>query len=155
MTMTAWLAIIVFALLPEKVNKVTNVIVYFVTSIIDINKLTLNLSTYSLIKPVISYTNWLALVIYRDITMSLILLIFINVLFTTTDRKRKWGITILTFFLLLGGSQLLRILSIIQYTGWTIFYEMFCIGALIVITVLTVRLTTRVNGGNRHEKYHL
>lgn len=153
--MTAWLAILVFVLLPEKVNKVTNVIVYFVTSIVDINKLTLNLSTYSLIKPIISYSNWLALVVYRDITMSLILLIFVNVFFTTTNRKRKWGVTILTFLLLLGGSQLLRILSIIQYTGWTIFYEMLCLGALIGITVLTVRITTRLDGGKRHEKYHL
>jgi hypothetical protein len=153
--MTAWTVILVFALLPEKVNKVTNVIVYLVTSIVDINKLTLNISTYSLIKPIISYSNWLALVIYRDITMSLILLIFVNVLFTTTDRKRKWGITILTFLLLLGGSQLLRVLSIIQYTGWTIFYEMLCIGALIGITVVTVRITTRLDGGSRHEKHHL
>lgn len=144
-----------FALLPEKVNKVTNVIVYFVTSIVDINKLTLNLSTYSLIKPIISYSNWLALVVYRDITMSLILLIFVNVFFTTTDHKRKWGITLLTFLLLLGGSQLLRVLSIIQYTGWTIFYEMLCIGVLIGITVLTVVITTRLDGGKRHEKYHI
>ncbi|MGI8386223.1 hypothetical protein [Robertmurraya sp. P23] len=146
-TITAWLTILFFALLPQKVNRATNVIVFFVTSIVDINKLTLNLSTFSLIKPIISYSNWLALVVYRDITMSVILLIFVNVYFTTKEKRGKWGITILTFFLLLAGSQVLRALNIIQYTGWTIYYEILCIGALIGITLLTARIATRLDGG--------
>lgn len=124
-------------------------IVFFVTAIVDINKLTLNISTYSLIKPVVSYSNWLALVVYRDITMSVILLIFVNVYFTSKNKRGKWEITILTFFLLVVGSQLLRALNIIQYRGWTIFYEMFCIGALIGITLLTARITTRIDGGRK------
>ncbi len=148
-TITAWLTILFFALLPQKVGSVTNVIVFFVTAIVDINKLTLNISTFSLIKPVVSYSNWLALVVYRDITMSIILLIFVNVYFTSKNKRRKWEITILTFFLLVAGSQLLRALNIIQYKGWTIFYEMLCIGALIGITLLTARITTRIDGGRK------
>lgn len=124
-------------------------IVLLVTAIVDINKLTLNISTYSLIKPVVSYSNWFALVVYRDITMSVILLIFVNVYFTSKNKRGKWEITILTFFLLVAGSQLLRALNIIQYRGWTIFYEMLCIGALIGITLLTARITTRIDGGRK------
>ncbi|MCM3600017.1 hypothetical protein M3175_04675 [Robertmurraya korlensis] len=146
-TITAWLTILFFALLPQKVNRVTNVIVFFVTSIVDINKLTLNISTFSLIKPIVTYSHWLALVVYRDITMSIILLIFVNVYFTTQAKRGKWGITILTFFLLLAGSQVLRAYNIIQYTGWTIYYEIICIAALIGITLLTARITTRLDGG--------
>lgn len=146
-TITAWLTILFFALLPQKVNRVTNVIVFFVTSIVDINKLTLNMSTFSLIKPIISYSHWLALVVYRDITMSVILLIFVNVYYTTKEKRRKWGIIILTFFLLLVGSQMLRALNIIKYTGWTIYYEILCIGVLIGITLLTARITSRLDGG--------
>lgn len=146
-TITAWLTILFFALLPQKVNRVTNVIVFIVTSIVDINKLTLNMSTFSLIKPIISYSHWLALVVYRDITMSVILLIFVNVYYTRKEKRGKWGITILTFFLLLAGSQVLRALNIIQYTGWTIYYEILCIGSLIGITLLTAHITTRLDGG--------
>jgi len=123
------------------------VIVLLVTSIVEINKLTLNISTFSLIKPIVSNSHWLALVVYRDITMSVILLIFVNVYFTTKEKGRKWGISLLTFFLLLAGSQMLRALNIIQYTGWTIYYEILCIGALIGITLLTARITTRLDGG--------
>jgi hypothetical protein len=79
--------------------------------------------------------------------MSVILLIFVNVYFTTKEKGRKWGISLLTFFLLLAGSQMLRALNIIQYTGWTIYYEILCIGALIGITLLTARITTRLDGG--------
>lgn len=122
-------------------------IVLLVTSIVEINKLTLNISTFSLIKPIVSNSHWLALVVYRDITMSVILLIFVNVYFTTKEKGRKWGISLLTFFLLLAGSQMLRALNIIQYTGWTIYYEILCIGALIGITLLTARITTRLDGG--------
>jgi hypothetical protein len=129
---------------------VSNVIIFFVTSIIDINKLSLNISTFNLIKPNISYSNWLALVVYRDITMSVILLIYANVYFTTKDKRKRWGITVLTFLLLLGGSQLLRVLSMIEYTGWTIYYEGICIGALIGITFLTARYSTRRDGGKQH-----
>lgn len=132
-----------------------NVIVYFVTAIVDINKLSINISMFEIIKMNVSYINWLGFVIHRNITMSLVLLIFVNIYLTTKKGMMKWVAVGGTFLILIFGGQLLQKLDVLHYTGWNNYYELICNLGLMYITKKSAQIALKFDGGIENEEYHL
>lgn len=136
-SLIAWLSVSLFIFLPSKLTAVTNVLIYFVLAIIDINKLTIISYKYQLISISKDIPHFLSVILHRDVNLSFILLIMVNIFFTIKKIRVRINVLVITFIVLLTIHQLLRYFEVITYHKWSIFHDMVMIISLIFITIVT------------------
>ncbi len=135
-----WFSIHIFAFLPNKLSVITNVLLYMLLAIVDINKLTILSDTVGVFHLSKKVPEFLSMILHRDFTFSITLLTFANVYLTTLKRSTKVGISLYTFSFLLGTGQFLRFNGALTYERWNIFYECLLIISLMIITYWFGRL---------------
>ncbi|MEC0230369.1 hypothetical protein [Paenibacillus alba] len=129
----AWFSIFVFAALPNKLSITTNVLLYMILAIVDINKLTLLSHVLHFFQLSTQIPKFLSVIVHRDLTFSLTLLTFANVYLTTPKSLTKIGISLYSYAFLVGSGQWLRWTGAITYVKWNIFYECLLILLLHVL----------------------
>ncbi|MDQ0872556.1 FlaA1/EpsC-like NDP-sugar epimerase [Paenibacillus sp. V4I3] len=135
-----WFSILIFAVLPNKLSVITNVLLYMLLAIVDINKLTILSDTLGLFQLSKKVPEFLSVILHRDFTFSITLLTFANVYLTTLKRSIKIGISLYTFTFLLCTGQFLSLNGAITYVKWNIFYECLLIVSLMIFTYWAGRL---------------
>lgn len=135
-----WFSIHIFAFLPTKLPVITNVLLYMLLAIVDINKLTILSDTLGVFHLSKKVPEFLSVILHRDFTFSITLLTFANVYLTTLKRSIKIGISLYTFSFILCTGQFLRFNGAVTYEGWNIFYEYLLIIVLMLITYWFGRL---------------
>lgn len=135
-----WFSIHIFAFLPNKLSVITNVLLYMLLAIVDINKLTILSDTLEVFHLSKKVPEFLSMILHRDFTFSLTLLTFANVYLTTVKRSTKIGISLYTFSFILCTGQFLRLNGAVTYERWNIFYECLLIISLMIITYWFGRL---------------
>lgn len=135
-----WFSIHIFAFLPNKLSIITNVLLYMLLAIVDINKLTILSDTLGVFQLSKKVPDFLSIILHRDFTFSITLLIFANVYLTTLKRSTKIGISLYTFTFLLCTGQFLSFSGAITYVRWNIFYESLLIVSLMIVTYWFGRL---------------
>lgn len=129
-----WFSIHLFAFLPNKLSVVTNVLLYMLLAIVDINKLTILSDTVGVFHLSKKVPEFLSVILHRDFTFSITLLTFANVYLTTLKRSTKIGISLYTFSFIMCIGQFLRFNGAITYERWNIFYECLLIVSMMVLT---------------------
>ncbi len=137
---SVWFSLHLFAFLPNKLSVVTNVLLYMLLAIVDINKLTILSDTLGVFHLSKKVPEFLSVILHRDFTFSITLLTFANVYLTTLKRSTKIGISLYTFSFILCTSQFLRLGGAITYEKWNIFYECLLIISLMILTYCFGRL---------------
>ncbi|NRF89919.1 hypothetical protein HQN89_02555 [Paenibacillus frigoriresistens] len=135
-----WFSILIFAFLPNKLSIITNVLLYMLLAVVDINKLTILSDTLEVFQLSRKVPEFLSMILHRDFTFSITLLTFANVYLTTWKRSTKAGITLYTFSYLFCTGQFLRFNGALTYERWNIFYECLLIISLMIITYWFGRL---------------
>ncbi|MBP1964061.1 hypothetical protein [Paenibacillus aceris] len=118
-----WFSIHLFAALPNKLPLITNVLLYMILSIIDINRITIisnDLGWYQISTRV---PQFLSVILHRDFTYCLTLLTFANVYLTASKRLTKVIISLYTFTFLFLCSKILRWTGAIIDLKWNFIYE--------------------------------
>jgi hypothetical protein len=129
-----WFSILIFAFLPNKLSVITNVLLYMLLAIVDINKLTILSDTIGVFQLSKKVPEFLSMILHRDITFSLTLLTFANVYLTTLKRSTKIGISLYTLSYLMSTGQFLRFNGVLTYERWNIFYECLLFVSMMVLT---------------------
>jgi hypothetical protein len=144
-----WFSIHIFAFLPNKLSVITNVLLYMLLAIVDINKLTILNDTLGVFQLSKKVPEFLSIIVHRDFTFSITLLTFANVYLTTLKRSTKIGISLYTFSFILGTGQFLRLNGAVTYERWNVFYECLLIVSLMILTYWFGRLLIRLKQKER------
>lgn len=131
----SWLFLMLFYVLPNKLPKIVNFLTYMGLSIIDINKWTLLYSKYHYLQLSKDKSYFLSFVLHRDIISSFILLIMVNVFFTSKNKMIKFGILFISYIMLLFFHQLLKHYKIVTFIKWNTYYEIILLLLMIFITL--------------------
>jgi hypothetical protein len=99
-----------------------NSIVYMLMTILTTNVITILSLNFRLIKTTENPLLFPAVLLYRDGIIPLLVLIFINGVFTSFTLKLKSFLFIFIFALLLGIEALLVFLNVIEFTKWNLLY---------------------------------
>ena len=94
----AWVIIMVFAIIPKKLSTLDIVFLYCIVLILTSTSLTILELNFKVIKIPIPNTDLWAVTVFRMITTPLLILMSINALQPSKERKTRW---ILSFFILI------------------------------------------------------
>lgn len=129
----AWYCLHVLVVLPKKLPLITNVLLYMVLSILDINRMALFSNNLGLYRFSTHISEFLSVILYRDFIYCFTLITFANVFLTASRLLVKVFISLYGFiFLLICFLILSRTGAIINLT-WNIFYD--CVTLLIMMFV--------------------
>lgn len=156
-TILSWLVLLVFYLLPNKMPPVINFLTYMGLSIIDINKWTLLYSKYHIFQLSKNKVDFLSFILHRDIVFSFILLIMVNIFFTSKNRIMKFGILLISYIMIYISHQLLIHFNIVTYLKWNTYYELLLLVMMIFITLGLGYIFRRIYKpkDNQNEKHYL
>ncbi|WP_309121936.1 hypothetical protein [Paenibacillus sp.] len=131
-----WVVIHGLASLPDKLPLKVNVLLYMAVAVIDINKFTLLSFTYKFYTVDTKVPEFLAAVLHRDVTFSLVMLAFANAFLTAGTRRGKAIAAIAAFSYLLATGYSLRWMGVIRDVRWNFLLECATIAAIMGATVL-------------------
>lgn len=106
----------------KRFNFIENSIIYMVMTIFITNVITILSLNFKVITLTENPFLFLAVILYRDGMIPLLVLIFINVIYTNFTLKLKLFTSILIFACLNGIQVLLIFWEVIQYPKWNFFY---------------------------------
>jgi hypothetical protein len=101
---------------------IENSIVYMIITILTTNKITILTLNFKLIKTTENPFLFPAVLLYRDVIIPLLVLIFINVFHTSFTLRLKSFYFIFIFACLNGIEALLIFLDVFEFTKWNFFY---------------------------------
>lgn len=141
----AWIVIISFFSLQNRLPSMVNIIIYLVIQIIHINFfsiITLEFKnfTYSP-KPM----GFITIIVYRDVVLPFLLLIFVNVLFSLKSVRTRTVITAIIFIISLTMEQLLSSLGYIHDRHWSIWYRTLFIGSMMILSILVTTILKKLS----------
>ncbi|WP_407869861.1 hypothetical protein [Paenibacillus sp. P36] len=130
----AWYCLHVLVTLPKKLPLMTNVLLYMLLSIIDINRMTLfsvSLHFYHFSKQI---PEFLSVVLYRDFIYCFTLLTFANVYLTASRFLTKVLISLYSFLFLLMCCFILKWTGSIITLTWNAYYDSITLLIMLVVT---------------------
>jgi hypothetical protein len=130
----AWCCLHVLVTLPKKLPIMTNVLLYMVLSIIDINRMAVFSDNLSMYRFSTQIPEFLAVILYRDLIYCFTLITFANVFLTASRLLVKVFISLYSFiFLLICCLILSRTESVINLT-WNIYYDSITLLIMMLLT---------------------
>ncbi|MZQ82963.1 hypothetical protein GQF01_12690 [Paenibacillus sp. 5J-6] len=123
--------------LPKKLPLKTNVLLYMVLSIIDINWMALLSNNLNLYRFSTQIPEFLSVILYRDFVYGFTLITFANVFLTASRLLVKVFISLYVFLFLLICCLILNGTEAVTNVKWNIYYE--CV-VLLIMMVLTYYL---------------
>lgn len=134
-----WYCLHVLVTLPKKLPLITNVLLYMVLSIIDINRMTLFSDNLSLYRFSTQIPEFLCVILYRDFIYCFTLLTFANVYLTASKFLTKVLISLYSFIFLLLCCLILNRSGAIIVLTWNIFYDSITLLIMLLVTYCLAR----------------
>lgn len=136
----AWLCIQVFISLPHKLPLSANVLLFLAVELVLVNKLTIMGYNFSLFTINTGIETYLSLIVHNDFTITFLLLIFANVILTSTNVTVRLWIAFGVFTAQMGLGYLLRKFDVLIYVSWSYAFEASMILLVMVYTWAVGRL---------------
>ncbi|WP_066064785.1 hypothetical protein [Neobacillus soli] len=137
----AWLVLTVFFSLKKKLPNKINIIFYFVIQIVQINIFTITsfeLKWFTINKNPVPF---ISVIINRDIILPVLLLLFVNMLFSTKQVSKRIVIAVVVFIIFAACEYLIRLLGFSHNHHWSpILYS----AGMMIFSILTARLLMKI-----------
>lgn len=118
----SWLFIIVFALIPKRLNFVEFIFSYFVTTIIITSTFTLmDINLHKVVidkRPEYAF----AIIIIRTILFPTVFMVSVNGVWAPFGPVRKFGVGIFPFFVILGTHWAFKAMGVLKLQGLSVWF---------------------------------
>ena len=129
-----------FVLIRKRLSLIQNSILFMAMGIITRNYLTIMILQLGKIKISENHTLFASLLIYRDLIIPLVTLIFMNIQLGTSGWERKLLQFIWAALFIVSMDFLLVYFKVIQFTGWNLVYEGIVDIAYLLISLVVVKI---------------
>ncbi|QGU95351.1 hypothetical protein GOM49_09855 [Clostridium bovifaecis] len=140
----AWVTIIIFSIVPKKLDLIENIIMFFSVSIIEINISTIATLNLGLIENSKDPKMFISLLINRNITIPLWILIFINLTNALESNFKKISIEAITLFILVFVKLLALWTGVKVYTGWNSYYDVISLLGLMIFSTFFAKMLKKL-----------
>lgn len=148
----AWMILAVFFSLKQRLPSKVNIILFLMIQLVHINFYTIfsfKLEWFIVDKSPVAF---ITSVVYRDIILPSLLLLFINLVYSEKQAGNRFVITLSIWIILVATAHLLSVFGIERLQHWSIWYMgLFCAGMMVfsfLFKVLLMKLYLKENQSN-------
>lgn len=151
----AWFALSIFLLMKKSLSNAINILTFLSFQIVHINFFTIFTFKLNYLIPNTNPMPFTAILLFRDLSLPIFLLIYVNLFFSFKMKWAKAGITAAIFLMIQAAEHLFLLLGYFHYRHWSHFREAIFDFSLILICLLFANLFRKLFSKEKNMNDHL
>ncbi|OIK15632.1 hypothetical protein BIV60_08805 [Bacillus sp. MUM 116] len=151
----AWFALSIFFLMKKSLSNAVNILTFLFFQIVHINIFTILTLKLNFLIPNTRPLAFIAILLFRDISLPVFLLIYVNLLFSFKKIGAKLVVTAIIFFIIHGAHYIFLELGYFHYYHWSYFREALFDFSLMLICLVIAYVFKKLFSREKNMNGHL